>query len=631
MSRRLWLLIALVGLAIAGGLVVIRSGRSAVEGGAPDASARAEVTFTEHIAPLVFTHCAPCHHAGGPGPFSLITYEEVSDHAGDIRDVTERRFMPPWKPAPGGAPLANERRLRDEQVALFARWLSEGKRRGDDAKLPPRPTFTSTWRLGTPDLVVSLPQAYALPADGRDVYRNFVVPAPVSKLVYVKGWELSAETSAIHHAVVNVDRHGLARRRAAMEKGVGFPGMDVGDAQSPDGFYLVWTPGKTPTPIDEESAFRLDGQTDLVVQLHMQPTGKPERVQPKIALYFSSTPPTRPRITVRVGDRPIDIPPGASFLMRDEETVPADMELRTVFPHAHYLAKRVHTWVRAPDGTTRDLLIIDDWDFNWQDDYTFAPPVFVAKGSTLGTEITYDNSAANPRNPSRPPKHVRGGFESTDEMGNVTFSVVPADRGGMNALREAKYRRSLRGGESARERYNLGNALADQGKSAEALAEYRRAVALDEALTPARFNLAALLVATGATDEGIAEYRALCRRDPKHVGAWVNLGNALEAKKDEQGALEAFRGAVRADDRSALAHNALGAALVRRRAHREAIVHLERALAIEPGRALSHLRLAQAQQGAGDRGGAKLNFEKVLELDPENREARQGLAELGGQ
>ncbi len=208
----------------------------------------AEVSFTRDIAPLVFAKCAPCHRPGEAGPFDLLTYEDLADRALQIQAVTASRFMPPWKLAPGSGEYANDRSLSAEQIDLIRRWVQGGKRRGDARDMPPLPEWPRGWQLGEPDVVVQLPEPYSLSAEGTDVYRNFVLPSPVPAKKYVKAWEFRAGTRTIHHAILNLDRFGLARRRDAEDPEPGFGGMDGGDVvQSADGFYLVWTPGKAPT------------------------------------------------------------------------------------------------------------------------------------------------------------------------------------------------------------------------------------------------------------------------------------------------------------------------------------------------------------------------------------------------
>jgi hypothetical protein len=486
---------------------------------------RAPPTFARDVAPIVYARCAPCHHAGGAAPFSLTSYDDVSRRAAQIADVTARRFMPPWKALPAVA-YVNERRLRKGEIATLRQWAGARAPRGDAAAEPTAPAFAGGWSLGKPDAVVELP-AYPLAAGGADDYRNFVVRAPVSSTRYVAAWDFHANGRAIHHAIVNLDRNGFCRKRVSDDGKPGFAGMEARDAQSPDGFYLVWTPGQPPTPPAAGQAWRLDGDTDLVVQLHMQPTGKAETVQPAIALYFADAAPTVPRATVRIGDRPIDIAPGASFTMRDELTLPVDVELLALFPHLHYLGRIVRVDARYPDGAER-ILAIDDWDPAWQEKYVLATPLHLPAGTTLVMQLGYDNSAANPRNPHLPPVRVQTGERTVDEMGNVTFELRLSSERDKTRLRETKYRRELErdGGKDARAWYNLGNTLGEEQRLGEAIAAYRRALALEPSLLPAQANLGRALLAGGDVAGAIKAYEAALAIDPANARVRAMLAEA---------------------------------------------------------------------------------------------------------
>ncbi|HEX8791596.1 MAG TPA: tetratricopeptide repeat protein [Polyangiaceae bacterium] len=584
-------------LAVGAGLV----GGSASAPGMPEQRAALVPTFSHDVAPLVYAKCGPCHHPRGAGPFSLLEYDDVLDHVKEIRKVTRSRFMPPWRPAPGVAAYLNDRSLTPAEIDLLMRWIDGGAPLGDAREVPAAPTWPDGWQLGEPDLVVQMPEAYELPADGPDVYRNFVIPAPlVEHARFVNGWELRTGTRAVHHAILNIDRLGVARARDAKDPGLGFSSLDPGGAQSPDGFFLVWTPGKVPAPRTQETAWRIDDHTDLVLQLHLQPTGKPEHVRPSVALYFSDRPPTVPQFVLRVGDMPIDVAPGdAHYVAHAAYTLPTYVAVRSVFPHAHYLARTMHVWATLPASEVKELLRIDDWDFAWQDQYVLAQPVMLPAGSRIEMEYVYDNSEANPRNPSQPPRRVRTGEQSTDEMGNVTFEVVPLARGGMGLLRESKYRSLLEAGDSARNEYNLANALADLGKREEAESRYKRAIVLDPQLAMARYNLSLLLTAEGDADGAMAQLRQAIAVKPDYVDARVNLGAALEKKGRLAEAIAQYRAAIASDPRSALAHDALALALAHQGNRPEAIEQFRAGLALEPENALAQRYLNELLADAG--------------------------------
>lgn len=584
-------------------------------------------TFAEDVAPIVMLKCAPCHRPGGAGPFSLLTYEDVVDHAKQVRDVTASRFMPPWKPSPESAEYSNDRSLTAAQIDVIGRWVKSGAKRGNSAKEPAPPSWPAGWQLGPPDAVLELAEPYLLAADGPDIYRNFVIPSPVKATRWVRAWEFHPGTRAMHHAIMNVDRYGLARKRDAEDPGPGFGGMDAGEVQSADGFYLVWTPGKTPAPGGPDDAWRIDERTDLVIQLHMQPIGKPESVRPTIALYFTDRPPSRPSFSMRLGDGPIDIPPGKTdYRLADEIVLPAGVDVVSLFPHAHYVAKRVHVWAEPPTGGVRNLLAIDDWDFNWQDEYAFREPVFLAAGTKLALEVVYDNSAENVRNPNHPPKRVTSGEKSTDEMGNVTLRVMPRDPVAMNRLRESKYRRVLGGADTAKNHYNLANALADENMTEEAISHYRRAIELNPSLSPPHYNLARLLASRGELDGAIVEFRRAIATRPDFAGAYVNLGHALDARGNRDQALKEYRRAVAVDPRDALAHGALGVAFENGGNAAGAIAELGTSLTLDPDNWLTHYHLANVLRGAGRAPEGLAHYKRAVELNPDAPEPRAALA-----
>jgi len=488
------------------------------------------VTFARDIAPITFAQCAPCHRPGQSGPFDLLSYADYRKHGRDIADVVEDHYMPPWKPSARDGRFRGQRSLNDAQIALIRQWVDDGMVEGDATDLPALPSWPKEWQLGQPDAIIELEAPYALGASGLDEYRSFVIAAPVHELRYVVGWELHPNSRAIHHAILSIDRMGNARRADAKDPAPGYSSMGSDIAQSPDGFYLVWAPGKVPVRVEDGSAWRLDARTDLVLEMHMQRTGKVESMHPTIGLYFSDKPPTQRRISLRIGDQKIDLAPGQSdFRITDSFTLPADTRLLGMFPHAHYLAKTVDVSAKLPSGEPLELLRIDDWDFKWQDEYTFTEPLLLPAGTTLQLEIHYDNSDGNVHNPRRPPVRVRNGKQSTDEMGNVTFQAMAVHPNEIDVLLEAKYRAQLARGAGASVAYNLANTLASQGKADAAIAQYQAVLALEPTLEPAHANLAGLLVSMSRFAEALPHLDAALADRPDDHYARLLRGQTLIA------------------------------------------------------------------------------------------------------
>lgn len=383
------------------------------------------VTFSKHIAPLVFKNCSHCHRPGEVAPFALLSYSDVSKRADQIADIVERKAMPPWKPVAGHGEFLDSRVLSADEIKLLRTWANNNAPEGDAKETPPTPKFTSGWQLGEPDLVVTLPEEYPVPADGRDIYRNFIVPLTVPNGKYIKAVEFRpSNPRVVHHAILSYDKTGIARDRDAADPGPGFTNFSIVGKRLP-GSTGIWTPGKFVKPLGEGFSFAWPKDADFLVQLHVHPSGKPEVEKSTIGFYFTEVAPTRNYVDVALIDKKIDIAPGEkNYRTHGELTLPAEVEVHAIFPHMHMLGKDVKVVAELPDGTNQNLFWIDDWNFNWQDYYQYASPVRLPKGTKITMDCVHDNSAENPNNPTIPPKRIRWGEGTLDEMSIVLLEVA---------------------------------------------------------------------------------------------------------------------------------------------------------------------------------------------------------------
>lgn len=345
--------------------------------------------------------------------------------------------MPPWLPEPGYGEFSGERRLQPKEIELIGRWVADGAIEGKPEDLPVAPTSSSEWQLGKPDLVVEVSEPYSLPAEGKDIYRNFVVPIPIESKRFVRGVEFRpGNYKVVHHAFVDVDETRLSRRLAERERPAGFEGMELPESvHMPGGQLLGWQPGKQPAFSPPGLAWILEKGTDLVLQLHLHPSGKPEVVQPQVGFYFTDQPPTNMAYRIKLENWKIDIPPGAdNYRVEQSYVLPIDVLALRILPHAHYLGKEMQVYAVLPEGTKKWLLYIRQWDFNWQGDYAYRNPIELPKGSRLVMKFSYDNSSNNPRNPNQSPKRVKYGLQSTDEMAACSIQVVPKQSAQRNEL-----------------------------------------------------------------------------------------------------------------------------------------------------------------------------------------------------
>jgi mono/diheme cytochrome c family protein len=508
------------------------------------------LTFNRDIAPLVFEHCAGCHRAGQAAPFSLLSYADVRKRSRSIVDVIQRRYMPPWLPEKGYGEFAGERRLTDDQIDLIRRWVAQGAMEGKAEDLPAVPRFDEGWRLGQPDFVMTLPQPYNLQAEGKDVYRNFVVPIPLAAAHYIKGIEfLPSNARVLHHAFIDFDETRTSRRRAAKENPPGFDGMELPEtAQMPAGQLMGWQPGKTPYFCEPGLSWLLRTNTDLVLQLHMHPSGKPETVRPSIGFYFTDEPPTNSPFRIGIKCFTLDIPAGDSaYVVEESYTLPVGVTLLRVSPHAHYLAKEMQGYAILPDGEKKWLIWIKDWDFNWQGDYEFAHPQVLPAGARLVMHYTYDNSTNNVRNPSNPPRRVRFGLQTTDEMGELWFQSLTRTAEDRERLARDYYyyvverttaydEASIRLDPSNAEAHaRLGHNFLVQGKLAEAASHLNAAVVARPDFAQAHYDLAMLCLTTNNLPVAYQELLTVLRLDPSNSKAYGNLGyiESLQGKMTE--------------------------------------------------------------------------------------------------
>ena len=372
------------------------SGRAAAPQG-PIQRSPAAVTFNRDIAPIVFHSCSTCHRPGEAAPFSLLNYSDVKKHARQIVDATQSRAMPPWLPEPQKLKFADELRLSDAEIDLIKSWVEQGEVEGDPSALPAQPKFVEGWRLGKPDLVLTANKPLTLPPSGTDTYWNFIFPVPIQETRWVKAVEIRpGDKRYVHHANILVDREGSSRQRET-EPGAGFGGMEIrieSQVFDPDSHLLFWKPGTIPYVEPEGMALRLDKGTDLILNTHLQPSGKPEVIQPSIGLYFTPHPATKlPMLLQLENDAKLDIPAGQKdFLVTDDFTLPIDVELLAIYPHAHYLGKDIQAFATLPDGTRKTLIHIPQWNLNWQAVYRYAEPVRLPKGTKVSLRYVYDNS-----------------------------------------------------------------------------------------------------------------------------------------------------------------------------------------------------------------------------------------------
>ena len=585
------------------------------------------VTYAGQIASILNTHCVVCHRPSAIAPFSLTTFDAVKGRAEQIAQVVQSGNMPPWKPESVSERFRGERRLQDNDVELIRRWVDAGAPEGNPQITPVSPVWPEGWHSGIPDLVVTMPASYTLAPDS-EIYRNFVIPIPVEERRFVAAIELKPSTTqGIHHARLMIDSTGSARRQDNADDLVGYDEPSTDGTEFPDGHFLGWAPGTLAGNAPEELAWLLEPGTDLVVKTHLVSRNTPVNLQLSVGLFFTDKPPTVTPAIVQLGSQTIDVPAGdPTHVVEDTYQLPVDVDLLAIYPHAHFLAKQIRASARLPNGTVLQLIRIDDWDFNWQDEYRYTENIRLPAGTTIRMRYVFDNSTNNRRNPHNPPKRVRFGPRSTDEMAELTLQVVPVRSTDRTMLVQDVWRKvseiilagaqkkltdnpssenhesfatslaavgriddAVRHLEEAARLdparptvyYRLGTALALQDKQNEAMYYYQRALNLDPNFVEANNNLGSLFHLAGNLDEASRYYRRTLDLDPDHSGAHFNLGNIFLARRQFSDAELEFRKTLELRPDFGEAFEGLGQALAEQGKQTEAQEALNRARELE--------------------------------------------------
>jgi Flp pilus assembly protein TadD len=644
---------------------------------------QASLTWAHDIAPVLYKNCTTCHHAGGAGPFTLLTYADTKRWAPQILNVTQSRFMPPWLPEPGYGDFADVRRLSDSDQALLKRWITTGMAPGDLKAAPPEPHYDANWQVGKPDLVLKVERPFTLPPGGTDVFRNLILPYPLKQTHYIRAMEIKpGAPQVVHHANVLVDRLASMRRLHPSDWQSGVPGMellvDAGNKFEPDSHFLFWKPD-TPVLVEPQGMpWRLDPGNDLILNIHLKPSGKPETLDAEVGLYFTPDPPAKqPMLVALERDDQLDIPAGdANFPIEDSLTLPVDVDVLGIYPHAHYLGHDMQGWAILPNGEKKWLVWIRNWDIDRQSVYRYREPLFLPKGTVLHMRYIYDNSAANPHNPHVPPIRVRAGNRSEDEMGHLWLQVLPVNTppgapdprllleeawmrsrlektptdqivmynlasalAGQNKFADAvqlyeqelKLNPKLNAG-SGRVLTALGAALEGEGQYHQARARYTSAIDLapkgDAGSCDARFDLARLGVRTAQYAEAEKEFQSLLADCPEDAETRSGLGAALLGAGKSDLAASEFRRALELDGTDFTALYNLGAMDSEQGQAEQAAKLLEAALKSWPDSPDAHEKLAAAYAQLGRPQEALDQLRSAAALTPKDAQVHSSLSQV---
>lgn len=428
-STKLMVLLALSCIALAGIWSV-----NASEGNSKGDTKGAGIpTFSKDVAPIVFARCAECHRPGESAPMSFMSYKEIRPWAKSIREVVVKREMPPWHADPHFGEFVNDRRMTEVEVEKIKAWVDGGAKEGDPKDLPPTPKFENTgWHFGQPDVILPMTEEAVIPRDGTVPYKYYAVPTNFTEDKYIQYAEIRrGDPSVVHHVIISVREPDQGPLPAAGEIKFGQQRVNPEQADqqraqqqqrprgtNPDGMLVGWAPGMTPLTLKPGTAKVIKKGSVLIFQMHYTTNGAASRDKTSVALWFSKTPVEKRMITKGISVDPsrFVIPANDSnYEAHSSYTFDEDAHIYMFMPHMHVRGKDFEYKVVYPDGSSKILLKVPQYDFNWQLVYRTMSPVAIPKGSRIECVAHYDNSARNKFNPD-PTQTVRWGDQTWEEM-----------------------------------------------------------------------------------------------------------------------------------------------------------------------------------------------------------------------
>jgi hypothetical protein len=404
-----------------------------------------QITWYQHIAPIIHRQCTPCHREGEAAPFSLVTYEEVSKRADFIQQVTESRYMPPWKPDPHYSSFANERRLTDDEIKMITEWATHGMHKGEPVEeKTAKPFVKGTLYHRAPDLILKMKSAYRLKGDNVERFIVYKIPFELPDSVSVEAIEFTTNNrKVIHHAnyeiddVPAADLYNTADYVDNTESHLDYYQQYVSYRKQMK-YFGGWIPGSSYESYPEDIGWVMPKRGVILLTVHYAPLGKEEEVISGVQLFFRKTPVKRCIKATSLGVGGIgekDITPFfyiPANVVKDFKLNVKIMETQAllyVWPHMHLLGKVFKAYAVTPAKDTIKLVSIPQWDFNWQEIYWFPKLLKIPKGTVITIEGTYDNTVNNASNPSFPPQLVHSAMKTKDEMMTMTMVSIPYEAG----------------------------------------------------------------------------------------------------------------------------------------------------------------------------------------------------------
>lgn len=391
-------------------------------------------TFHADVAPIVYSECTQCHRSGEIGPMPFTTYDEVSAYSGFISFVTSTGYMPPWTPDHEYSTLRGERYLTEEEIAVLAAWHEAGAPEGNPADNPGLPDFPEGSQIGTPDLVIAMPEPYVHGGDMTDQYQVFVLETGVTEETEIRAIEVRPSNAAIaHHTLIGYTANpsviAQAESMDAADPALGYESFGDYGVDVEDFLFGGWVPGAEPIEFPATIGKKMAANGRLLVQMHYGPTPVEEADLTEINLFFANEPIQREvqldMMTPLNLTEPFFILPNTVKTFHGVYAVQQDVSLLSITPHCHLLGQSWEVYAVSQDlADTIPLISIPEWDFNWQGIFSFPSLKHIPAGYTVHAFCTYDNTADNPNNPNNPPQWMSWGDLTGDEMFVLFFQFV---------------------------------------------------------------------------------------------------------------------------------------------------------------------------------------------------------------
>ena len=395
-------------------------------------------TFYKDVLPILQNRCQECHRSGEIGPMALITYKETRPWAKSIREVIRTKKMPPWFADPAHGRFSNDRSLTQKEIDTLVAWADAGAPEGDKKHAPALRAWQAGWQIPAPDMILTKPNAFDVPANGKIDYQYIVIPTELTEDKWVQVVEARPSArSVVHHVVVYVREPSSKWLRGEAEPGVPFvpprttpEGRQRGDIGGAGSDILtIYTPGNIPDTFAPGQAKLIKAGSDLVFQMHYTANNKSAASdKTSVGILFAKEPPKERVLTVALSNDKFVIPPGdGNYRVPAKATLPNGGALLSFFPHMHVRGKAFEYKLTQPDSDEEVLLNVPNYNFNWQLTYRLEKPLEIKPGAEMAMAGWFDNSPNNPHNPD-PKSEVRWGEQSWEEMMIGFFDVaVPAD------------------------------------------------------------------------------------------------------------------------------------------------------------------------------------------------------------